>query len=83
MLLSDLGDKGAEDEAAVSVHAQLNNLINDKSKLSSEHRSFVFLFGATFFTAFLRHHDRGDGRESSNTLNTFSIVYFLGQRKEG
>ena len=33
MLLSDLGDKGAEDEAAVSVHAQLNNLINDKSKL--------------------------------------------------
>ena len=30
MLLSDPGDKEAEDEEAVSVHAQLNNLINNK-----------------------------------------------------
>lgn len=55
MLLSDPGDKEAEDEEAVSVHAQLNKLINNKSKLSSEQVSFVFLLVLNFFTAFLLH----------------------------
>jgi len=52
MLLSDPGDKEAEDEEAVSVHAQLNNLINNKSKPSSEQVSFVFLLVLNFLPHF-------------------------------
>ena len=81
MLLSDPGDKEAEDEEAVSVYAQLNNLINNKSKLSSEQVSFVFLLVLNFFTAFLLHQDRGDGRESSNTLNIFCDCFFFRAKK--
>lgn len=54
MLLSDPGDKEAEDEEAVSLHAQLNNLINNKSKLSSEQVSFLLVLNFLPHFSFIR-----------------------------